>query len=236
MTRPIVLAALVLVCTGTGCSPSGEAPPCARDTLVVMTTRETLASAGRDRKPGDIPGMDLAIVREVAARLGKRLEIRPAEFSSLLPSVKRGDVDFAAAMIVITPSRTHDVDFSDAYALDGSAFLYRAGEPRPTVPTAFLQRIGVQTASISQLYLCAHRVDAICYETYDETVREFAAGRLDAVFNDAATIRATVEASKGAWAMTDLVTRERYGIAVRKGNRELLNALNDVIRTWKEAR
>ena len=227
---------LVLVGAGTGCSSSEEAPSRADDALVVMTTSETLAVAGEDRKPGTIPGMDLAIVREVAARLGKKLEIRTAGFPSLLPAVKRGDVDFAAAMIVITPSRARDVDFSDAYARDGSAFLYRAGATCPTVPTAFLHRVGVQTASISQLYLCAHGIDTICYETYDETIREFAAGHLDAVFNDAATLRATVEASKGAWAMTDLVTRARYGIAVGKDKRELLDALNDVIRTWKEPR
>ena len=59
-----------------------------------------------DPDTGEVKGIDVDIVRAAAARLGRDLEIRTVPFAEILPSVKNGTADFAAAAITITEGRT----------------------------------------------------------------------------------------------------------------------------------
>ncbi|MCQ2368751.1 MAG: ABC transporter substrate-binding protein [Kiritimatiellae bacterium] len=201
----------------------------AQDGLVLVTTLGSAPYAYRDEATGEITGIDIEIAREAAKKLKLKLNIEEKEFPELLPAVKSGKADFAAAAITITPSRARDVVFSDPYASDGSAFIYRASDKKPTIPTAANLRIGTQMASISHFYLCYHDIDPYCFNEYEEALKEFKNGKLDAVFYDAEPIRETVRTSNGEYAMTPLETRENYGIAVRKDFPRLVEAVNQTI-------
>lgn len=203
--------------------------------LILATTLGSAPYSYRDEATGEIVGIDIEIARAAAKRMDCELEIRPMAFSQLLPAVKSGEVDFAAAAITITPSRARDVDFTEPYAYDGSAFLYRTGAPRPTVSRGNVMRVGTQTTSSSQFYLSDHGIDSISYNEYDEALEDFEKGLIDAVFYDAEPIRQTVAKSEGKYAVTPLFTRENYGLAVRKDFPELREALDAVIRERKEA-
>lgn len=178
---------------------------------------------------GEPIGIDIDIARATAKKLALPLEVREMEFSELLPKVKTGEVDFAGAAITITPSRALDVDFSDSYAADGSAFISRADQPPMSIPRAFASRVGTQSGSFSLFYLCEHWVDPVGYPTYEDALVDFESGKLDAVFYDAEPIRHTVAASNGKYVISPLETREHYGIAVRKDFLELLEAVDAVI-------
>lgn len=197
--------------------------------LVLVTTLGSAPYAYRDEATGEIEGIDIDIARAAAKKLKLKLTIEERVFPALLPAVKSGRADFAAAAITITPSRARDVAFSKPYANDGSAFIYRVNEKKPTIPSAANMRIGTQMASISHFYLCYHNIDPYCFNEYEEALSEFKKGKLDAVFYDAEPIRETVRTSNGEFAMTSLETRENYGIAVRKDFPELVEAVNQVI-------
>ncbi len=201
----------------------------AEDGLIFVTTLGTAPYAYLDDDTKDYAGIDVDIARATAKKLGLPLKIVPMEFADLLPSVRIGKADFAANAITITPARARDVAFSRPYASDGSAFLYRVGSVVPTVPRAGKLRIGCQNASTGLFYLSYHNIDPYCFNEYDDAVAEFEQGKLDAVFHDAEPIRETVRASKGAYAITPLETRENYGVAVRKDYPALLAAVNQVI-------
>lgn len=233
MKMRLIVAALLLL-SGCGEEPAAEVrSPSAG--LVLATTLGSAPYAYRN-EAGEIVGIDIEIAKAAAERLGQPLEIRPMEFSAILHAVKSGEADFAASAITITPGRARDVAFSHPYAFDGSAFLYRAGEPVPTIPLASRLRIGTQTVSISQFFLCRHGIDPVCEERYADLLPLFEAGRLDAIFYDAESIRETVAASNGKYAITPLVTRENYGIAVRRDRDDLLAAVNAVIAARRNAK
>ncbi len=194
-----------------------------------MTTLGSAPYAYRDEATGEVAGIDIDIARAAAKKLGLKLTIEEREFPELLPAVKSGKADFAAAAITITPSRARDVAFSKPYASDGSAFIYRTGEKKPTIPSAANMRIGTQMASISHFYLCYHNIDPYCFNEYEEAFNELKKGKLDAVFYDAEPIRETVRISNGEFAMTSLETRENYGVAIRQDFPELIEAVNQVI-------
>ena len=214
-----------------GCTPAARqsARRPAEGALVFMTTLGSAPYGYFDEAAQDYAGIDVDIARATAKKLGLPLKIVPKDFAELLPSVKSGKADFAANAITITPARARDVAFSHPYASDGSAFLYRVGSPVPTVPRAERLRIGCQASTTCLFYLCYHNIDPYCYDEYDDAVAELEKGKLDAVFYDAESVRETVRASNGRYAITPLETRENYGIAVRKDFPELLKAVNQVI-------
>ena len=61
-------------------------------------------------------------------------------------------------------------------------------------------------------------------------IKDLRAGRLDAVFYDRPALATAAAESGGALAVTPLETREPYGIGVRKGRPDLLEAVNAAIR------
>ncbi len=183
-----------------------------------------------DPETGEVKGIDVDIVRAVAARLGRELEIHTVPFAELLPSVKNGTADLAAAALTITEGRSRDADFSFSYAEEGCAFLYRAGDVPPTMIRAESLRIGVVESMTGDFYLTRHGIEPFRFAALPELVSNLLAGHLDAVFYDRPALMVEAEASGGALAVTPLETREHYGIAVRKGRPDLLVAVNAVIR------
>lgn len=226
------LLALCVALTGVGCTRSDDAAaeaPRTGSALVFAVTLGGPPYSYADPVTGEPVGIDVELARETAARLGRPLEIRVMDFPELLPAVKSGAADFAGAAITITPNRARDVDFTVPYAFDGSAFLYRATEPRMTIPRSLFARIGTQTASMSLFYLCRHGVDPVLYPTFEAAFEDFEKGKLDAVFYDAEPIRHAAEASQGKYLASPLETREYYGLAIRKDLPNVKAAANDAI-------
>ncbi len=108
-------------------------------------------------------------------------------------------------------------------------FLYRAGEPVPTMFRAERMRVATIDASTYDFYLTSHGVDPLRFETFDAAMAAFAQRRVDTVFYDSCTVRLVAKDSRGAIVASPLQTRENFGIAVRKGDAALRAALDAVI-------
>jgi ABC-type amino acid transport substrate-binding protein len=201
------------------------APP-----LVLAIMPELPPYAFLDPDTGELRGIDLAIVRAAADRLGRPLSVRRVSFAEMLPSVKDGTADFAAGAITINSGRSRDADFSLPYAEEGAAFLYRAGEPPPTMISAESLRVGVVESMTHDFYLTRHGIEPVRFSSIAEAAAAFRAREIDTVFYDSPALAVAARASGGTLAVTPLETRERYGIAVRKGRADLLEAVNAVIR------
>ena len=230
--RPLALALCLALA---GCRDAARAPaavpaPDGGGPLVLVVMPELRPYAWLDETSGEVRGMDIDIARDAAARLGRPLEVRPAAFLDLLPMLRRGEADFAGGAITITEGRRLDADFSVPYAVEGSCFLYRAGETPPTMIRAEGMRIGTVESLTPDFYLVRHGIDPIRYTAFQDALDAFRAHRLDAVFYDRALLAATANESGGAFAITPLETRENYAIAVQKGRQDLLAAVNAAIR------
>lgn len=235
------VAAAALAAAGCGGSaapeaaPEPTAPERPEDSpLVLAMMPEVPPYTYLDPETGEPGGIDVDIVRAAAEKLGRPLEIRILPFSEILPSVKNGDADFAAAAITILDGRRRNADFSDPYAEEGCVFLYRVGEEPPTMIRAEALRIGVVESMTSDFYLTRHGIDPFRYDALHDAIGDLKAGRLDAVFYDRPALVEAAKASGGTLAVTPLETRELYGIGVRKGRPDLLGAVNAVIKERNE--
>ncbi|MBP5542946.1 MAG: amino acid ABC transporter substrate-binding protein [Kiritimatiellae bacterium] len=219
MKRSIVLFGAALAAL----IAAAEAP------LVLVTTTDTPPYSYRDEATGEVVGLEIDIAREAAAKLGRELEIRRAKFPELLPMVSTGEADLAASGITITEGRRQTVDFTIPYAVEGGMFLYRAGEPMPTMILAEQMRVATMDASTYDFYLCAHNIDSIRYGYFSQAVEDLKAGLVDTVFYDSCSVKLIAEKSDGKLAASRLETRENFGIAVKKGNAQLKAALDEAI-------
>ena len=218
-----ILASTVLLEGKEKDMPKNEQP------LILVTTAEMPPYSYRDEKTGEIVGEEIEIAREAAAKLGRPLEVRTTQFPSLIPMVCSGRADLAAAEIIITEGRLQTVDFSIPYATEGGMFLYRAGEPMPTMIRAERMRIAVMDASIYDFYLSQHGLDPIRYKSYQPAFQALKEKRIDAIFYDSCTVRLVAAQSNGELAASRMETRDHFGIAIRKGDTKLKAALDEVI-------
>ena len=222
--------ALVLGCGENSRKTEPVADERANGPLVLAVLPEMPPYTYRDTNTGEMCGIDVDIVRAAAKRLGRPLEIRLVSFADLLSSVKDRKADFATGAITITEGRRRNVDFSIPYAEEGAAFLYRSGEPVPTMVRVEGRRVGVVESMTHDFYLTRHGIDPFRYKSIQETISDLMAHKIDTVFYDRPALAEIARCSGGTLSVTPLETREYYGIVVRKDRKEYLEAVNAVIR------
>ena len=230
---PAALACAVL----SGCGDAQPEPAAAvgrGGPLVIATTSNAPPFVCRS-ETGEFCGMDVEIARAAAAKLGRQLVVKVVDYDELLPSVKSGEADMAGSGLSISKSRMRSVDFSAPYAVDGGAFIYRAGEPMPTMIRAESLRVATVDSMLHDFYLTRHGIDPIRYRSFDAAFADLGAGRVDAVFYDRLLLVVMAERSGGRFAVSKPIGRDFCGIALGKGRPELKAALDAVIRE-REAR
>lgn len=214
-----------------GCGAEDETSAVARNggSLVLVVSGEAPPFSVFDKETGEAKGIEIDIAKEAAAKLGRRLEVRKTEFEDLLPMVKSGEADMAASGLTITEGRLKSVDFSDSYAADGGAFLYRTGDPMPTMIRAESLRIATVDSMTPDFYLTRHGIDPVRYRSCVTAIKDLLDGKIDAFFYDRFSMKVEADNSGGRLSVSPLETRESYGIAVRKGFTELRDAINAVV-------
>ena len=196
--------------------------------LVFLTHPTEPPSSYRDAS-GAIVGSEVDLARRIAAKMGRQLVVEGVKFSDILSRLKAGTADFGIATITITDARLHDVDFSRPYATGGACFLYIDGGTKPRMSQMASLRIGVESDTVEDLYLCRHGCDPIRFPTLGEAMVALESNKIEAVFSDIPQLRAIVEKTAGRFVRTPPETRDSYGVAVDKRRPDVLEAANAVI-------
>ncbi len=225
------LLCLLALCAGCADRASDALDPRAADPAapLVFLTHPTDSPCSTTNAAGDCVGTDVDLARKIAARMGRALVCEAEDFEDLIPRLKDGTADFAIATIAVTEARQVDVDFSAPYATSGNCFLYRADGPRPKMSEVASFRIGAESGTTGDLYLCNHGADPVRFARASDAVAALARGDVDAVFFDAIPLGSWAEKSNGRLLVSPLETREGYGVAVDKRRPDVLAAANAVI-------
>ncbi len=108
----------------TGKAMSAEEAPPSLPPLRLGTYPDLKPFTYRDRSDR-VVGLDIELALQMASRLNRRLEIVPMEFSELIPSLIRRDVDVIGSCIIVTEARAKLVHFTEVYYRGGVAALVR---------------------------------------------------------------------------------------------------------------
>ena len=229
LTAAAMAAALVAFVAGCDDGDSGDNVRRGDDTIVVVTPADMAPYSYYDEEAKEFKGIEIDFVRTAAKKLGRKVEVRRCPFDELLVRVKAGEADVAASVITITDARKEDVDFSVPYETGGASFLYRVGDPMPTMIRAETLRVAAVESMTHDFYLSVHGIDPIRFEVYQDAVEALNKGLVDTVFFDDGVVRHTAETSGGKLAASRRETREHFALAIRKGMPELMAAINAAI-------
>ena len=184
-------------------------------------------------KAGEIVGTDVDFARRIAAKMGRGLVMEGVDFIEILPRLKAGTADFSIATITMTDARRRDVYFSEPYAEGGARFLYRTDGKKPRMSQLNAIRIGIESDSAHDIYLCLHGCDPKRYIRIQDAIAALRRNEIDAVLFDGMQLKTLAEASGGKLAVSSQETREYYGVAVDKRRPDVLAAANAVIAEMK---
>lgn len=213
---------------------AAEAAPAAVKTvqegkLVMCTNAEFPPYEYHDNNT--IVGIDADICAAIAEKMGLELEIEDIAFDSIIPEISSGKADIGAAGMTVTEDRKQNVDFSETYAKASQVIIVTEDSEVKGFDDLKGKKVGVQTGTTGDIYVTGDLGDE-CVERYAkgmEAVQALSQTKIDAVVIDGEPAKKYISEVPGLKILDESYTDEEYAIAIRKGNTELLDAVNKAI-------
>ncbi|HPJ37060.1 MAG TPA: ectoine/hydroxyectoine ABC transporter substrate-binding protein EhuB [Spirochaetota bacterium] len=196
---------------------------------------------------GKVKGEAPEVIKLVMERMGvKKINAVVTEFGSLIPGLKAGRFDIIAAGLYITPKRCRQVAFTNPTYSIGEGFLVKKGNPKnlhsyDDVKNSNNVKLGAVAATVELGYARKAGIPEERIVIFPDNISAVAgvkSGRIDALATTSITVAKLAEkepAVEKAVPFTDPVIDGKsvrgYGaLAVRKGDRKLLEVLNAHLR------
>lgn len=204
---------------------------CKRDDNKLILATEAGFAPYEYYQDGEIVGVDIDIAREIAASLGKELVIKDVSFDFIINEIKSGKSDIGAAGMSITKERLEEVDFSVEYAVSNQVVIVPMDSRITSIDQISNQRIAVQLGTVADSYVNENYKDAtvIRQKKYLSMVEDLKAGKVDLIIMDLLPASEIVKSNDGLRILDEYLFTDKYGMAIKKGNKELLDKVNDVL-------
>lgn len=182
-----------------------------------------------------IIGIDAEIATAIAEKLGLELEIKDMAFDSILTAVKEGDVDLGLAGMTVTKKRLEEVDFSISYANGVQSIIVKEGSSITKADDLYADgasyKIGVQLGTTGDIYATDDfgKENVTSFTTGNEAVNALLGGDVDCVIIDNEPAKAFVANNEGLKILDTSYADEDYAACIKKGNTELLDAVDKAI-------
>lgn len=219
MRKFFVFACLFLLI---GCSSS-------EDQLVMVT--EAGFAPYEYYENDEIVGVDIEIAKEIANYMGKKLVVKDVYFDSIINELNSGKADMALAGMSITEERLEEVDFSYEYIKSRQVVIVRDGSNINDIKDIYNKKVAVQLGSVADQYFSDKypNTSLVRQKKYLSMVEDLKANKVDLIVMDELPAKEIVRANNGLKIIDGYVFEDSYGIAVKKGNSELLKAINVVL-------
>ncbi|MFF4653925.1 transporter substrate-binding domain-containing protein [Streptomyces sp. NPDC001381] len=185
---------------------------------------------------GKVQGFDVSLIDLVAEDLGVKQQILDTPFENFKTGafLNSGECDLAAAGMTITEERKKNVDFSDPYFDATQAVLVDkdAGVGSLAEVKSEKVKLGAQAQTTGEDYAKSQGFDPVSFESSDAVLNGLRTGQVKAVIIDYPVVQGWLKdkANADAFKVVDnLNTGEQYGFTVKKGNTELLAAVNKAL-------
>lgn len=228
-------------CTSKSGAPSQSAQSSENGTQDKLVVAMELAYPPFETKDenGNPTGVSVDFCKDFGEYIGREIVIENTAWEGLIPSLQTGKVDMIMSSMTITEERKGSVDFSDPYAKALLAIL--AGKDSDVESIDDLNKPGRKIAckigSTGYIYAQKHLPEAELVGLNDESacVTEVLQGKADAFLYDQLTIYRNYKRNEDNTKAVFIPFQEAesWGIAVQKGNTELVEQLNDFIRKYR---
>jgi polar amino acid transport system substrate-binding protein len=212
-------------------APAPAAPPAAK--VYVVGTDAAYAPFESQNERGEIVGFDIDVVKAVAQKGGFEVKFVNTPWEGIFNALNQGDRDLLVSSVTITDERKQTMDFSAPYFNAAQLIAVRQTSKVAKFDDLKKLKVGVQTGTtgdeaVTKL-LGKNNPNVKRFESTPLALKELEAGGVDAVVADNGVVVHYIANNPGGKFKTvadPAFVPEQYGMAVRKGNKELLDKIN----------
>lgn len=190
-----------------------------------------------DETTKEIVGYDIDLFNAIAEKANLEIEFINTPFDSVLSGMGTCQFDAAISAMTITDERKESFDFSDPYINAGQVVVVQFSNTAITSKDDLVGKVvGAQLGTTGEIEAKAIANTTVKpYDTVDLAFLDLANGQIDAVIADYPTALGFVAKSPDKIkAVGEVFTDESYGIAVCKGNTELVEKINAALKQLVE--
>lgn len=242
------LAAAMLMATMSGCGSSQNRLEKILESgkLVLATSPDFAPLEFEDLSSGEAQyvGSDIELAKYIAEKLGVELEISAMDFSAVQAAIPSGQADIAISGFARTEERAQNMELSTPFNITedgGQTVLVLKGEGAnyTTAEDFSGLQIGAQNGSLQYNLVSSQLpedVEIVPVGSLNDGVLMLETGKIDALASDLSNAELLLESHDGI-ETTDFMfeySSEGNVAAVKKGETELIEAVNEIIEEVNE--
>ena len=183
---------------------------------------------------GKLTGFEVEFSEALAQALGVKAKLQPTKWDGILAALESKRLDVVINQVTISEERKKKYDFSQPYTVSGIQALIRKKDEGSikTADDLAGKKVGVGLGTNYEEWLKANvpKADVRTYEDDPTKYQDLRVGRIDAILVDRLAAFELVKKTGDALALSgDAFSRQEAGVTLRKGEPELLKAINDAI-------
>jgi polar amino acid transport system substrate-binding protein len=189
-------------------------------------------------KNGDYIGFEIEVARRIAEDMGVKVEFVPTKWSGIIPALLTGKFDIIIGGMSVTPQRNLKVNFSLPYEYSGMSIVAskKLAAGRTSIEdfnnpgTTIAVRLGTTAAEAAKNFLPKAKI--LFFDEESQTIQELLNERVHAVVaSNPLPLNLSKEYADQLYLpLKDDFTREPIAFAVKKGDLDFLNWLNNWVR------
>lgn len=217
-----------------------RAQPSAQAVKITLATDATWPPMEFVNEAKEIVGFDIDLMRAAARAGGFSVEFKNTAWDGIFAGLANGEYDAIVSSVTITEERKRTMDFSVSYINAGQVLVVRSDSKAARLADLAGKSAGAQIGTTGAFEI--EKVKGVTLRTYDElglAIEDLANARIEAVVCDtpiAANYVLQNLAYKGRLKIAGQpFTQELYGVAVKKGNRRVLEQINEGLKKVLES-
>ncbi|MBM7693037.1 putative glutamine transport system substrate-binding protein [Peribacillus deserti] len=239
------MAALMLAACGGGDSKESSKDVLAQikdeKKIVFGVKHDTRLFGLKNPSTGEVEGFDIDLSKALAEEMfgsDVKPEYKEVTSKTRVGLLNNGKIDAVVATMTINEERKKEVDFTDVYFDAGQSLLVKKGSKIKGLEdlkkgTKVLAVKG--STSAVNIREKAPETQVLEYENYAEAFTALKSNKGDALTTDDAILYGMAEEDPSYELVGGTFTEEPYGIAVKKGNKELVDELNKALKSLKDS-
>ena len=214
---------------GGGAEPGGEEEATGGGETLTVGSDIPYPPFEQKASGGGYTGFDVELMETIGKEIGREPEFIDSSFETIFRDVSQGKFEAVMSAATITEEREKEVDFTLPYYLSEQAILVAEGSSITGLSDLKGKVVAAQQGTTG-LTLGKEKAEASELRPFPEgpdADNALKAGTVEAVIIDAPVAKQQAEELGGIEIVEKVPTEETYGIAIAKGNTELLEGINE---------
>jgi putative glutamine transport system substrate-binding protein len=212
-----------------------------RGKLVVGVKYDTKLFGLKNPSNNEVEGFDIDIAKALAKSIlgdETKIELKEVTSKTRIPMLDSNEIDLIVATMTITEERRKQVDFSEVYFKAGQSLLVKKGSAIKGIDdvkkgTKILAVKG--STSVDNIIEKSPEATVLEFDNYQDAFSALKAGQGDALTTDNAILYGMMAQDAGFEVVGEPFTDEPYGIAIKKGETALVDAVNKELAALKSS-